>query len=150
VAARSCAIASGRSVLVGRLGCAVAAAAGQVEPDDVVRLEGDAGLGADRLAVDTERSGGARLAAEDPSGGSASRLVTALSCHGRWCRPELDGLAEPAGLGPGPPDPTRSAFFVNRIGADASTTSIGTAATPVGYEQASRPGFVARAPTPPA
>ena len=63
---------------------------------------------------------------------------------------ELDRLAEPAGLRAGAARAGPQRLGRNRIGADASTTSIGTAATPVGYEQASRPDFVARAPTPPA
>ena len=56
----------------------------------------------------------------------------------------------PPGCRPAPPEPTRNSLRRKRMGAEASTTSTGTAATPVGYEQADRPGLVARPPTPPA
>ena len=68
-----------------------------------------------------------------PWGASVSRLVTALSCQGldvatsnsmTWPRPP--------GWAPDPPEPGRSDLRRNRTGADASTTSRGTAETPVG------------------
>ena len=86
-----------------------------------------------------------------PCGATASRLVTALSCHGRVVSTENSIVwPSPPVCAPAPPGPGRSALRRKRIGAAASTTSIGTAATPVGYEQASSPGLAARAPTPPA
>ena len=111
-----------------------------------------AGLRADRLAVDRERTGRRRPRRRRcPAARPTSRDVTALSCHVRvvstvnsivWPSPPI--------CPPLPPLPARSSLRRKRIGADASTTSIGTAATPVGYEHADRPGLVARAPTPPA
>ena len=45
---------------------------------------------------------------------------------------ELDELPETAPMPAGTPEPSRSSLRKNRIGAIASITSIGTAATPVG------------------
>ena len=86
-----------------------------------------------------------------PSGATARRLVTAFSCHGRVVSTENSIVwPSPPGCVPAPPDPGRSCLQWKRMGALASTTSTGTAATPVGYEQADSPGLAARAPTPPA
>src|SRR3954454_15868929 len=86
-----------------------------------------------------------------PSGGTDRRDVTAFSCHGRVVS-TLNSTVwpMPPTCRPSPPLPARNDLRWNRIGAEASTTSTGTAATPVGYEHADRPGLAARAPTPPA
>ncbi len=62
---------------------AVAAPAGEVEADDIAGLQCEAGLRRHVGAVDAEPSGRTGLPPKMPSGGLASRLVTALSCHGR-------------------------------------------------------------------
>ncbi len=86
-----------------------------------------------------------------PSGATARRDVTALSCHARSVS-TVNSIVwpRPPGCRPTPPLPARSSLRRKWIGAEASTTSIGTAATPVGNEHADRPGLAARAPTPPA
>src|SRR3546814_17463681 len=86
-----------------------------------------------------------------PRGACFIRLFTALSGQGRSVS-TLNSMTwpSPPSADPPPPDPGRSPLRRNRTGADASTPSSATAATPVGYDVALTPALLARAPPPPA
>ncbi len=81
---------------------AVPAAAREIEADDVIGLQGDAGLRRDRLTVHAELTGRPRLATEDPLRrlGKPARHRVELPWPGR-VDGELDRLAEPTGLSAG-------------------------------------------------
>ena len=86
-----------------------------------------------------------------PSGATCRRLVTAFSCQGRSVSTVNSTVCpSPPRCRPGPLESSRSSLRRNLSGAEVSTTSTGTAATPVGYEHADSPGLACLPPTPPA